>query len=135
MKKLVMFSMLFMGLSMTYAFNSCPENVDATDLVEVIKSKVDGAWNGSIETQNGLLSFTITYKVQDEIISGVINSEYGELPFSDGKVTGDSFEYSFDINEVRHTHKGKLVKADEILINYSGGPGVEGEFTMTRAAK
>ena len=99
----------------------------------VFASKVDGKWNASIDTDNGVWEFSVVYKVSGEKISGEFITDYGNLEFGDGKVSGDEFEYSFDIEGVKHTHKGKLVNDKEILIKYSNENGDDGEFTFKKA--
>lgn len=99
----------------------------------VFASNVDGKWNASIDTDNGVWEFSVVYKVSGEKISGEFITDYGNMIFSDGKISGKEFEYSFDIEGVEHTHKGKLINDKEILIKYSNENGNEGEFTFKKA--
>lgn len=97
----------------------------------VFASKIDGKWAASIDTDNGTFEFTLTYKVDGEKLSGVLASDMGELEFSDGKVAGDIFEYTFDIEGYSITHKGKVLNDKEIKISSSGDYG-ENEFTIKK---
>ncbi|NQU54899.1 MAG: hypothetical protein HQ522_20450 [Bacteroidetes bacterium] len=99
----------------------------------VFASEVEGKWKGSIDTDNGPWEFSVVYKVSDEKISGEFFTEYGNLEFGEGKISGKEFEYSFDIEGVKHTHKGKLINDKEILIKYSNENGETGEFTFKKS--
>ena len=96
----------------------------------VFASKVDGKWGTTIDTDNGPFSFTVVYKVDGEKLSGSFSSDMGDLDFTGGKISGDEFEYSFDIDGYIIKHKGKLVEG-EIKIKSSGDYG-ESEFTMKK---
>jgi len=96
-------------------------------------SKVEGKWDASIETDNGPFEFSVIYKVDGDKISGEFTSDYGNLEFGEGKISENEFEYSFDIEGVKNTHKGKLISDNEILIKYSNENGNEGEFTFKKS--
>ena len=58
----------------------------------------------------------------------------GELEFTDGKISGDTFEYKFYIEGYSITHKGTVLNEKEIKINSSGDYG-ESEFTIKKVVK
>ena len=97
-------------------------------------SKIDGTWAASIDTDNGIFEFTLQYKVDGEKLSGTLSSDMGELDFTDGKVSGDTFEYKFEIEGYSITHKGKVLNDKEIKINSSGDYG-DSEFTIKKVEK
>lgn len=97
-------------------------------------SKIDGSWAASVDTDNGTFEFTLTYKVDGEKISGTLSSEMGDLDFTDGKVTGDSFEYKFEIEGYSIMHKGKVLNDKEIKINSSGDYG-DSEYVIKKIIK
>lgn len=96
-------------------------------------SKVEGKWYATIETDNGPFSFTAEYVVSKDKISGTLSSDMGSVEITDGKITGDEFEYSFLIDYNTIKHKGKFVDG-KLEIKTSGSYG-ESEFTMTREKK
>lgn len=96
-------------------------------------SGVEGKWYATIDTDNGPFSFTAEYVVTGDKISGTLSSDMGSVEISDGKITGDEFEYSFEIDYNKITHKGKLVEGK--LKIKSGGAYGDSEFTMTREKK
>ena len=101
----------------------------------IFASKVEGTWNASIDTDNGVFEFSVVYKVDGEKITGEFLTDYGDLEFGPGKINGKEFEYTFEIEYVKNTHKGKLVSDNEILIKYTNENGDSGEFKLKRAPK
>ena len=99
----------------------------------VFASQVNGKWAATIETDNGPFSFTVTYKVDGEKLSGDFTSDMGDLDFTGGKISGNDFEYSFDIDGYTIKHTGKLVEG-EIKIKSTGDYG-DSEFTMKKVPK
>lgn len=96
-------------------------------------ANVEGKWYATIETENGPFSFTADYVVKGDVISGALSSDMGSVEIANGKITGDEFEYTFEIDYNTYKHKGKLV--DGKLKIKSGGPNGEIEITMTREKK
>lgn len=98
----------------------------------VFAGGVEGTWNASIETEYGAFEFSIVYEVDGEKISGEFITEMGNMPFGPGKITDKEFEYTFEIEYVTYTHKGKLINENEILIKSSSEGEEESEFTLKR---
>ncbi len=71
-------------------------------------SKVEGKWTTTIDTDNGPLTFTAEFAVNDGKITGTLTSDTGAVEIEEGTIKGDEFEYSFYL-DVKYTHKGKLV--------------------------
>jgi hypothetical protein len=97
----------------------------------VSASNLDGKWKGSVPSPDGgSLELTYLFKVDGEKLTGSVTSEMGEILISSGKVTGDEFEYSLDINGMVIKDKGKLV-GEEIKIKSTSEWG-ENEITLKR---
>ncbi len=99
----------------------------------LLASGLEGKWTATIETDNGPFTFYAEYVVKGEVITGTLSSDAGSVEISDGKINGDEFEYTFDIDYNKLKHVGKLVDG-ELKIKSSGDYG-ESEFTMTRVKK
>ncbi len=96
-------------------------------------SKVEGKWFTTIETDNGPFSFSSEFVVAGDKITGTLASDMGSVEITDGKITGDEFEYSFLIEYNTIKHKGKVIDG-KLIIKTSGSYG-DSEFTMTREKK
>lgn len=102
----------------------------------VFASKIDGKWKASIQTENGVFDFSVVYKVDGEKITGEFFSDYGNLAFGPGKMIGSKdFEYTFDIDYVKNTHKGTLINDNEILIKSTNANGDAREIKLTRVVE
>lgn len=96
-------------------------------------SGIEGKWTTTMETDNGPFTFYAEYTVKGEVVSGTLSSDMGSVEISEGKINGDEFEYTFEIDYNKLKHVGKLVDG-KLLIKSSGAYG-ESEFTMTRVKK
>lgn len=130
MKKMTLLVLLmFLGTTPAIAYDYACE----TEPISELNSKLEGKWKASIETPNGDFEFTVNYKIVDKKLTGTFYSDQGELSFTDGTISGNNFEYTLNLNETKHKHKGKLT-GDTIVIKYSSGE-TEGEFSMKRVKK
>lgn len=102
----------------------------AAGVLLVSAGKIDGKWFGKIETPNGIYELTFQYKVDGDKLTGSVSSQMGEITIQNGKVTGDEFEYSYDIGSMVIQHKGKL-EGEVIKIKSKSERG-EREITLTR---
>ena len=80
-----------------------------------------GTWKASIETPNGTMENTFTFKVDGDKLTGTITmGQMGEGPISEGKVEGDNVTFAvvreFNGNQYRINYKGK-VTGDEMKLN------------------
>lgn len=90
---------------------------------------LSGAWDGSVETQNGAISFGLTMKLDKEKVSGDIASEQGSSPLS-GTWTDSKLSVTFDYNGTPVEMTGGL--KDDTL---SGEMSFGGQMVMSWTAK
>ena len=93
-----------------------------------------GTWKASVETPNGTMENTFTFKVDGDKLTGTITmGQMGEGPISEGKVDGDNVTFAvvreFNGNQFRINYKGK-VSGDEMKIN-GEVVGMDRTFEMT----
>jgi hypothetical protein len=86
----------------------------------VLAADASGTWKASIETPNGAMENTFTFKVEGAKLTGTVTmGQMGEGPISEGKVDGDNVSFAvvreFNGNEFRINYKGK-VSGDEMKI-------------------
>jgi hypothetical protein len=96
-------------------------------------SEVEGKWTTTIETENGPFTFFAEFKVNGNQLTGILSSDMGSVEISEGKITGNEFEYTFEIDYYKMKHEGKLVDG-KLKIKSSGEYG-ESEIEMTRVKK
>jgi hypothetical protein len=96
-------------------------------MVTNAQNAIDGNWKGSRETPNGTMEFNYTFKVQGDTLTGVIKSQYGEVPLENGKVYGKKFSYSLSFNGNTIPFTGELVSDDQIITKNE-----RGETKLTR---
>lgn len=99
----------------------------------VFASNVQGKWTTTLETDNGPFTFTAEYTVKGEVITGTLSSDMGSVEIENGKINGDEFEYTIEIDYATSKHKGKFVDG-KLQIKSTGDYG-EFDFTMTRVKK
>jgi hypothetical protein len=92
---------------------------------------ITGRWVGKVSTPNGELELVYDFAVEGETLTGALSSQFGEIPLSDGKISGDnlSFTMTFGDNPVAYTG---LVKGDTIVLTSEWG-GEARELVLTRA--
>jgi hypothetical protein len=60
---------------------------------------VDGTWTGSLDTPNGPVPLSFTFKAEGDKLTGSTASPDGQsVPLKDGKIEGDKISFSFDVD-------------------------------------
>ncbi|HEY5371102.1 MAG TPA: hypothetical protein VIJ75_19130 [Hanamia sp.] len=90
-------------------------------MVSNAQNAIDGNWKGTRESPNGTMEFTYTFKVQGDVLTGTMKSQFGEVPLEKGKVDGKKFSYSISFNGNSIDFTGELVSDDQILIKNERG--------------
>ncbi len=91
---------------------------------------INGKWKASMETPNGPMDMTFTFKTGGDTLSGAVESPMGETPISNGKVDGNKFSFDVSFNEWT-IHHWCVAAGDSILLK---APGMEGD-TMSMVLK
>ncbi|HEY1898462.1 MAG TPA: hypothetical protein VGG49_01565 [Steroidobacteraceae bacterium] len=101
-------------------------------------ANVDGDWSGSLDTDNGPVQLSYTFKADGAKLSGTTTGPDGaKLTIKNGKVDGDNISFTVDVdmggNAMTLNYKG-LVSADGIAmtLDFQGMPV---KFNLKRAAK
>jgi hypothetical protein len=92
----------------------------------------NGKWKSSFQSPDGQTrESTMDFKVDGDKVTGTVSSPRGESKIEDGKVTGDTIEFTvtrnFGGNSMKMNYKGKLT-GNEIKFNVGMG---ERSFEMT----
>jgi hypothetical protein len=92
-----------------------------------------GTWKGTIDVQGNPLELTYKLKADGDKLTGTINSTYGELPITDGKINGTDFSYKVEINGNSRESTGKYY-GDSIVVTSKFGEN-EVKNTFKRVAE
>ena len=95
---------------------------------------ISGKWKASVESPQGTMEMTYTFKVDGEELTGFISTPMGDLEINNGKVNGSEFSFDIDMMGTAMPNKGKL-EGDVIKIKMEmpgGGQGGPGELTLTK---
>ncbi len=96
---------------------------------------LNGTWSGEMPGQNGgTFHISYTFKQDGAKLTGFAKSPQGdEIQIADGKIDGDRFSFSLDVNGTTILHKG-TISGDTIKLNTdSDDAGYHGgDVTLTR---
>jgi len=86
-------------------------------LAAAVFADLNGKWTGNLSMSDGN-SFPVTYdfKVDGEKLTGTAQSPQGDVPLENGKIKGDDFTFSVNVNGLEVPHSGK-VYADSVGMN------------------
>lgn len=95
-----------------------------------------GKWTGTLKTPDGNeFPLTYTFKADGDKLTGTASSPHGDLPFTDGKITGSdlSFTLSFDGMDIKNT--GKFYPAADSIGMDIDFNGMKMHTTLKRSDK
>ena len=98
---------------------------------------ISGKWKTSLESPQGSMELSFTYKVDGTKLTGTVTSPMGSQEINNGKVTENEFYYEIDMMENVMKFNGKLDKdiiklAMKMPEGAPEGPGGPGELNLTR---
>jgi hypothetical protein len=102
-----------------------------------LAADINGKWKGALDTPDGQITNTFTFKVDGEKVTGaVFSSRSGtEAPIENGTLKGDDLSFAVtrnvEGNQIKLRYTGK-VKTDEIAMTVAGDVGGQSfEMQMT----
>ncbi|MBK0377729.1 hypothetical protein [Mucilaginibacter segetis] len=82
---------------------------------------LNGKWTGSLTMTDGnTIPLSYTFKVDGEKLTGTAQSPQGEVNIEDGKIKGDDFTFSVNVQGMDIPHSGKCY-ADSVSMNIQVG--------------
>jgi hypothetical protein len=100
---------------------------------------ITGKWTAQVPGRGGQTQeTTFNLKADGDMLTGAISTQRGEMPISDGKISGDNISFtvkmSFQGNEMKMLYKG-TVSGDQIKFTRTReGADRTQEFTAKRSA-
>jgi opacity protein-like surface antigen len=100
---------------------------------------ISGTWSTSFDSAVGVQTYTYTFKVEGDKLTGHAKSNLGEGPLTDGKVENGTVKFVENLDyqgmALQISYEGKIVSGDEISFKRDvGGQGGE-EFVAKREKK
>jgi hypothetical protein len=92
---------------------------------------MNGKWSGEMQSPNGPMVLTFSFKVNGDTLTGTVESGMGELPISNGKVDGNTFTFDVSLGEMVIHHYCTYMK-DSISLKYPGMQGDTVEMYLKR---
>jgi len=92
---------------------------------------LNGKWKGILKFGDMELPLTYTFQVDGENLTGVVTSDRGDLPISDGKIKGGDFTFSLDIGGNVMPQTGKFYGDSTVITSEFNGQKTH--LRLTRA--
>jgi len=83
---------------------------------------IDGKWKGEMQSPNGPFELTFSFKVVGDSLTGAVISQMGEMPISNGKITGKTFTFDVNMNDMSINHQCTFM-SDSISMKVQGFQG------------
>ena len=83
---------------------------------------IDGNWKGEMQSPNGPFELTFKFKVAGDSLTGAVVSQMGEIPISNGKISGTSFSFDVNVNDMNISHQCTFM-SDSISMKVKGFQG------------
>ncbi|RFZ83337.1 glycoside hydrolase [Mucilaginibacter terrenus] len=99
--------------------------------VAAVFASLDGKWGGVIATPDGnTINVSYDFKVDGEKLTGTAVSPMGDVKLENGKIKGDAFSFSVNVNGTDYPHTGKAY-ADSCAMDIDFG-GSSSHFVVKR---
>lgn len=101
--------------------------------VAAIAADLSGKWVGQLSTPDGnSLDVSYNFKVDGNKLTGSASSPAGDVSIDNGKVDGDKFSFTVNVNGQDYPHTGK-VYADSCGMDVDfGGPKMHMKLTRAK---
>jgi hypothetical protein len=97
---------------------------------------ISGKYTAEVPGRNGNQTNTFTFKASGDKVEGTVTNMRGDMPITEGKVSGDTLTFvvvlNFNGNEIKSTYTGKI-KGDTIDFTVDRGRGQPQTFTAKKA--
>jgi hypothetical protein len=99
---------------------------------------VTGKWVAQVPGRDGQTrETTFTFKAEGEKLTGSVTGRQGDVPITDGKISGDDLSFTvvmnFQGNEVKMLYKGKVAGQEIKFTRQREGGDQTQEFVAKRA--
>ena len=104
--------------------------------ITAFAADVSGTWTAAIETQVGVQTYTYTFKVVGEKLTGRAKSQFGDTEITEGVVKGDDITFvenlMYEGMPLRIVYKGKI-SGEEIKFSRNVAELIDEPFVAKRS--
>lgn len=93
---------------------------------------VDGTWKGTMQSPNGDMDITFSFKMVGDKLTGQVKTSNGDLEITNTKIDGKDFSFDVTFNDMTIKHKCTLKDDDTIGMKVEGGPMGDSEIILKR---
>jgi hypothetical protein len=97
-------------------------------------SDINGKWKTKIPGPEGDMELMFNFIVKGDTLNGTVESPMGELPMTNGKLSGDEFSFDVNLGDMTIVHRCKVL-ADSISMKYTGMQGDTSIIFLKRPKK
>jgi hypothetical protein len=94
---------------------------------------LSGTWNGTANSPQGAVGFTLTLTVADQAVTGSISADGGSDAISDGKFDGETLTFNTTYNGMAVAMSAKLTDGKLVGSFSVNGGEAAGDWEATRA--
>jgi hypothetical protein len=98
--------------------------VESTQTGASTPAELNGKWVGKL----GMFDATFNLKSEGDKLTGTMSTPRGEMPISNGKITGNTFSFTISFNGNEVVNQGKLEGGQLILTTEFGGNPIKANF-------
>jgi hypothetical protein len=96
---------------------------------------ISGTWTGTLQMGDNAIPLTFTFKAAGEKLAGTVSTpDTGELPLSDGKLSGDKFSFWVTADSTKYSVAG-TVKGEELAVQVRADNGMDFPPMVLKRAK
>jgi hypothetical protein len=95
---------------------------------------INGKWKGQMQSPNGPMDLTFSFKVSGDTLTGTVESPMGEIPISNGKNNGKTFSFDVNVGEMIISHQCTVMN-DSISMKVPGMQGEPMEMILKRLSE
>lgn len=96
-------------------------------------NEIEGTWKTKIQGPEGDIELTYVFKMDNEKLTGVIQSSFGDTQITNTKINGKEFSFDISFNDMTIKYHCTLNEDNTITAKVTGTPMGDAELLLKRA--
>ena len=80
--------------------------------IVALAADINGKWTAKVPGRNGEVDATFTFKQTGETFTGTLTNPQGDMPISEGKITGEAITFTVESPRGKQSYAGTLTGAE-----------------------